>query len=92
MRAENANVKSINCECGQNICFKCGNAFHGKFSNCNDAMDQQFIDWVKEKDVRFCPKCKVRIEKDMGCNHMTCYYCSFEFCWICGATYTKDHF
>jgi E3 ubiquitin-protein ligase RNF19A len=42
--------------------------------------------------VRFCPYCKARIEKAEGCNHMTCYYCEFQFCWICGATYTSDHF
>ncbi|MFN9907821.1 MAG: hypothetical protein ACK56F_17115, partial [bacterium] len=23
---------------------------------------------------------------------MTCYYCEFQFCWICGETYTSDHF
>lgn len=42
--------------------------------------------------MRFCPECKARIEKAEGCNHMTCYYCEFQFCWICGGTYTSDHF
>jgi E3 ubiquitin-protein ligase RNF19A len=23
---------------------------------------------------------------------MTCYYCEFQFCWICGGTYSQDHF
>jgi hypothetical protein len=36
--------------------------------------------------------CKAHIEKSEGCNHMTCYYCEFQFCWICGGTYTPDHF
>ena len=36
--------------------------------------------------------CRARIEKSEGCNHMTCYYCEFQFCWLCGGTYTSDHF
>lgn len=37
---------------------------------------------VNTKD---CPKCNVVIEKNGGCNHMTCRSgsCKFEFCWIC---------
>jgi E3 ubiquitin-protein ligase RNF19A len=81
------------CSCGQEICGKCGNVFHGYFfTSCNKAIDEQFDDWARSRDVRFCPYCKARIEKAEGCNHMTCYYCEFQFCWICGATYTSDHF
>lgn len=42
--------------------------------------------------MRLCPNCNAHIEKSEGCNHMTCYYCEFQFCWICGGTYTSDHF
>ncbi|KAG9733149.1 hypothetical protein KCU59_g11539, partial [Aureobasidium melanogenum] len=35
-----------------------------------------------------CPKCKVRIEKDGGCDHMTCAQCQYEFCYQCSANYT----
>jgi hypothetical protein len=31
-----------------------------------------------------CPSCNTRIEKDGGCNHMSCTKCNFQFCWICG--------
>lgn len=34
-----------------------------------------------------CPKCKVRIEKDGGCDHMTCAQCQYEFCYQCSANY-----
>ena len=30
-----------------------------------------------------CPNCKTRIEKNGGCDHMTCKKCKHEFCWIC---------
>lgn len=30
-----------------------------------------------------CPFCTVWIEKNGGCQHMTCEHCRGEFCWIC---------
>ena len=38
--------------------------------------------------------CRTRIEKSAGCNHMTCGFCSYEFCWACGASSTSadNHF
>ena len=34
-------------------------------------------------DVRPCPKCGVKIEKNKGCPHMKCEWCKFDFCWSC---------
>lgn len=39
-----------------------------------------------------CKKCKSVVEKVSGCNHMTCGYCRYEWCWLCGATYSPIHF
>ena len=40
--------------------------------------------------VSKCPKCKAPIYKSEGCNHMTCYRCNAEWCWICHMV-TEDY-
>lgn len=42
--------------------------------------------------MAFCPKCKTKVEKESGCNHMTCYICKFQWCWLCGGTYSQYHY
>ena len=34
-------------------------------------------------NTKKCPKCSASIEKDEGCNHMTCSNCAHDFCWMC---------
>ncbi|KAL5471679.1 hypothetical protein PMIN07_001515 [Paraphaeosphaeria minitans] len=35
------------------------------------------------------PDCAFNIEKNEGCDHMTCSRCRYEFCWECLADYPK---
>lgn len=37
------------------------------------------------------PECGVPIEKNMGCSHMTCAVCHFQFCWECLSIYDDAH-
>jgi IBR domain, a half RING-finger domain len=62
----------VKCECGYEICFKCGMQWHGK-SKCEDVVDKDFFGWASGNgNIGNCPKCKARVEKISGCNHMTC--------------------
>ena len=36
--------------------------------------------------TKACPRCLTPIEKNYGCQHMTCK-CSHEFCWSCGSSW-----
>jgi hypothetical protein len=58
-------------------------------------MESKLEGWAHDKGgVKFCPVCRLKIEKNEGCNHMTCIVCSYEFCWNClgYAGNDADHF
>ncbi|KAF1982289.1 hypothetical protein K402DRAFT_340717 [Aulographum hederae CBS 113979] len=46
---------------------------------------------VVNKSSVMCPghKCGARIEKSVGCDHMTCRKCRTEFCYMCQCLYTE---
>jgi len=49
------------------------------------------IQYLEREDVKRCPKCHHGIEKDQGCDHMTCSKraggCGAEFCFRCLADF-----
>jgi len=56
-------------------------------------MDKEFVSWAASNgNISNCPKCKVRLEKIAGCNHMTCRQCGYSWCWLCGKKYTDFHY
>jgi hypothetical protein len=69
-------------------CFNCKQSAHKPcdceitekwFLLCSD--EKENINWVKAFTKK-CDKCGDHIEKNQGCNHMTCR-CGYEFCWLC---------
>ncbi|SCV00192.1 LANO_0F05666g1_1 [Lachancea nothofagi CBS 11611] len=77
------------CNNHHRFCFKCGLESHAP-GDCQVAevwvkmaqLESANLNWVL-KNTKECPKCGVNIEKNGGCNHMTCQSCEYEFCWIC---------
>jgi len=76
--------EKVICICGQIMCFSCGNVWHEDLT-CLEAVDNDYKQYEASVMVKQCPRCLAKIEKNEGCNHMTCSRCKHEFCWICKA-------
>ncbi|KAK7573894.1 hypothetical protein V9T40_011085 [Parthenolecanium corni] len=89
-KAPEALAKRVVCrQCTSVFCFKCGNSYHaptdcGTIKNwltkCADDSETANYFSAHTKD---CPNCNICIEKNGGCNHMQCYKCKHDFCWMC---------
>ncbi|KAI9145946.1 hypothetical protein BKA69DRAFT_1024375 [Paraphysoderma sedebokerense] len=82
-------VPSVSCACSHKFCFGCGANDHQPticfllklwMKKCRD--DSETANWISA-NTKECPKCQSTIEKNGGCNHMTCKKCKYEFCWVC---------
>ena len=84
-------ARSVRCNCGSVFCFRCGEEAHDPATCTELALwkekcqnESETANWILA-NTKQCPKCKTRIEKNQGCNHMTCRQCKVEprvFCWV----------
>ena len=83
----------VKCQCGEVFCFKCLKESH-RPCDCSMVLNWEEKTKNEGEDVKWliantkqCPNCHKYIEKNQGCNHMTCRRdaggCGYEFCWIC---------
>ena len=84
-------TKYVKCEYGHEYCFECLNPPHEN-KPCNIIQESKFMNWTKDKKVKRCPNCKIYIQKNLGCNHMVCINCDYQWCWICEEEYKSDHY
>ncbi|KAF7512692.1 hypothetical protein GJ744_000259 [Endocarpon pusillum] len=82
-------VPTVHCACKHSFCFGCTLPDHQPppcslvkkwLKKCED--DSETSNWISA-NTKECPKCNSTIEKNGGCNHMTCRKCKHEFCWMC---------
>ncbi|XP_077292104.1 E3 ubiquitin-protein ligase ari-2 [Arctopsyche grandis] len=75
--------------CGSRWCFRCGAQPHAPvdcslikrwLTKCAD--DSETANYISAH-TKDCPACQICIEKNGGCNHMQCYACRHDFCWMC---------
>lgn len=100
IKVQCVDMKPVTCKCNHTFCFQCGENWHDPvdcrllrkwLKKCND--DSETTNWITA-NTKECTKCNVPIEKNGGCNHMTCknVNCRFEFCWLCLAAWRHDSY
>lgn len=79
----------VKCSENHEFCFRCVRENHLPcpcdivkrwIKKCED--DSETANWI-HAHTQECPECGTIIEKNGGCNHMTCKKCKNEFCWLC---------
>eukprot|EP01112_Ceratiomyxa_fruticulosa_P017100 TRINITY_DN5267_c0_g1_i1.p1 TRINITY_DN5267_c0_g1~~TRINITY_DN5267_c0_g1_i1.p1 ORF type:complete len:652 (+),score=121.35 TRINITY_DN5267_c0_g1_i1:1419-3374(+) len=89
MVSNNGNSSIVSCDCGYSFCFSCHREAHSP-ATCEQLKaweeksrdDSETGHWVTA-NTKGCIKCGVNVEKNGGCNHMTCPQCKTEYCWVC---------
>ncbi|KAF2856778.1 hypothetical protein T440DRAFT_356672, partial [Plenodomus tracheiphilus IPT5] len=83
-------------KCRNTYCVRHGVSWHkGETCKAYDAKMERQIKRAEDvasletirRTTKKCPKCGRCIEKNFGCEHMTCVKCKHQFCWQCLVAY-----
>jgi hypothetical protein len=85
------NKKKLVCNFNHEFCLRCKNNWN---ENHNCEKDEELFKYSNENanKLKKCPNCRTWIEKNRGCNHMNCFVCKHEFCWLCMKHCLPDHY
>ncbi|KPI35130.1 E3 ubiquitin-protein ligase [Cyphellophora attinorum] len=93
--------KCFNPDCGRSSCRTCKEDDHTpqscqEFKADRGLSARHLVEEARTASVlRPCPRCNVKIIKELGCNKMLCTKCNCLMCYICKIDITKvgyDHF
>ncbi|KAL8555962.1 hypothetical protein ACS0TY_003687 [Phlomoides rotata] len=96
IRVEKDEYCEVECSCGLQFCFSCSSEAHSPCScfmwelwtkKCRD--ESETINWITVH-TKPCPKCLKPVEKNGGCNLVSCI-CGQAFCWLCGGATGREH-
>lgn len=96
IRVEDDEFCEVECSCGLQFCFSCLSDAHSPCScvmwelwtkKCRD--ESETVNWITVH-TKPCPKCHKPVEKNGGCNLVSCV-CGQAFCWLCGGPTGRDH-
>lgn len=90
----------VTCLCSYEFCWNCSEDAHRPV-NCDMVSkwiikhrehinESKNMSWILA-NTKPCPNCNSHIEKNHGCNHMTCSICNHSFCWICLCPYDGQY-
>lgn len=81
--------RAVSCKLKHSFCFSCLEENHEPVKcemlqmwRKNSREEAENAKWLS-KNAKPCPRCSANIEKNGGCNHMTCRKCGQHFCWMC---------
>ena len=77
--------------CRVSLCSFCGLKWHFALT-CSQALDEELKIWSAGMAIKSCPNCQRLIEKNHGCDHMTCLACKHQWCWLCLEVCGPNHF
>lgn len=87
----NINKDHLVCSvCTFEYCYYCSESWHPS-GKCKQKHDRDLDQWSQKNNARFCPNCRIKVQKTIGCDHMTCTRCKYEWCWLCGEEYKVNH-
>lgn len=80
--------------CISRICAACHVEYHegqicAGYRDSRSGGSAAFQKWREEHNAKPCPKCGAILEKNGGCNHMTCIRCQAHICWVCMRTFAN---
>ncbi|XP_054786647.1 probable E3 ubiquitin-protein ligase ARI2 isoform X2 [Prosopis cineraria] len=96
IRVEDDELCEVECSCGLQFCFSCLSETHSPCSclmwelwakKCRD--ESETVNWIAVH-TKPCPKCHKPVEKNGGCNLVSCI-CGQAFCWLCGGATGREH-
>ncbi|RIB18173.1 hypothetical protein C2G38_1368122 [Gigaspora rosea] len=67
------------------VCKECIQLLEDEERRIQEEESESYVSRLKQ-----CPNCVSRIEKNEGCDHMTCR-CGHQFCWVCMNDWNKPH-
>jgi len=84
-------AQALQCpSCFTELCSGCSKEPHQGVSCKDSARNKDWNvddEWMRAQGIRKCPSCSALMEKNGGCNHMTCSNCRTHICWVCMQTF-----
>ncbi|KAG2123275.1 hypothetical protein DEU56DRAFT_830093 [Suillus clintonianus] len=79
-------------ECDHIWCKACQQSFTlgGPTHSCDGTSELDHL--MKKSGWKYCPNCKIPVQRDGGCSHMTCISpgCNTHFCYVCGQNIVRS--
>lgn len=78
--------------CTKPFCSQCSRN-HSANEPCpqDNSEESKLSEEWKQANAKRCPSCKYPISKYIGCDHITCVNCKYEFCYLCLSSYYDGH-